>query len=40
MSIDSELKKEGIEVISKLDTLKVNSICTNIASKLWKMLKV
>ena len=34
MSINSELKKEGIEVISKLDTLKVNTICTNIASKL------
>ena len=27
MGINSELKKEGIEVISKLDTLKVNSIC-------------
>ncbi len=34
MSINSELKKEGIEIVSKLDTLKVNTICTNIASKL------
>ena len=34
MSINSELKKEGIEVVSKLDTLKVNTICSNIASKL------
>ena len=34
MSIKSDLKKDGIEVISKLDTLKINSIAKNIASKL------
>lgn len=34
MSTRSELKKEGIEVIRKLDTLKVNKIAINIASKL------
>ena len=34
MSIKSELRKEGIEVISQLNTLKVNSIATNIAKKL------
>ncbi len=34
MSIDSVLKKEGITVISKLDTIKVNTIAANIASKL------
>lgn len=34
MKIKSELRKEGIEVISQLNTLKVNSIATNIAQKL------
>ena len=34
MSIKSDLKKDGIEVIQKLDTLKINSIAKNIASKL------
>lgn len=34
MSINSDLKKEGIEVVSKLDTLKVNSIAKTIAEKL------
>ena len=34
MSIDNKLRKEGIEVISKLNTLTVNSIATNIAQKL------
>ena len=34
MNINSELKREGIEVVSKLNTLKVNSIATNIAQKL------
>ena len=34
MNINSELRKEGIEIISKLNTLKVNSIATNIAQKL------
>ena len=34
MSIKSELRREGIEVISKLNTLKVNSIAHNIAKTL------
>lgn len=34
MSIDSELKKEGIEVIKPLDTLSVISIAKNVATKL------
>ena len=34
MSIESDLKKDGIEVVEKLDTLKVNSIARNIAVKL------
>ena len=34
MSIKSDLRREGIEVISQLNTLKVNSIATNIAKKL------
>ncbi len=34
MSINSELKKEGIEVIKPLDTLSVISIAKNVATKL------
>lgn len=34
MSVESDLKKDGIEVVGKLDTLKVNSIAKNIASRL------
>lgn len=34
MNIESELRREGIEVITQLNTLKVNSIATNIAQKL------
>lgn len=34
MSIESDLKKDGIEVIEKLDTLKINSIARNISLKL------
>ncbi|MBD9159157.1 MAG: hypothetical protein EGQ16_04900 [Clostridiales bacterium] len=34
MSIESNLKKDGIEVVEKLDTLKVNSIARNISVKL------
>lgn len=34
MSNYSRLKKEGIEVIEQLDTLKVNTIAINVASKL------
>ena len=34
MNIDSELKKEGIEVVSKLSTLEVNTIARGVANKL------
>ena len=34
MSIESDLRKDGIEVIQKLDTLTVNTLARNIASKL------
>ena len=34
MSIKSDLKKDGIEVLERLDTLKINSIAKNIATKL------
>lgn len=34
MDIHSKLKKEGIEIVSQLDTLKVNTIAINVASKL------
>jgi len=34
MSIKSDLKKDGIEVISKLDTLVVNNIARNISRKI------
>ena len=34
MSIESDLRKDGIEVIEKLDTLKINSIANNISTKL------
>lgn len=34
MSIEQELKKEGIEVIKKIDTLTINSIAKNVAQKL------
>lgn len=34
MSIESDLKKDGIKVISKLDTLVVNNIARNIARKI------
>ena len=34
MSIESDLKKDGIKVISKLDTLVVNNIARNIAQKI------
>lgn len=36
MSIESDLKKDGIKVIKKLDTLKVNSLARNISIKLCK----
>ena len=34
MSIESDLMKDGIQVISKLDTLVVNNIARNIARKI------
>ena len=34
MSIESDLKKDGIEVIQKLDTLKINSMAMNISIKI------
>lgn len=34
MSIKSDLKKDGIEVVEKLNTLKINSIARNISIKL------
>ena len=34
MSIESDLKKDGITVVSKLDTLVVNNIARNIAKKI------
>lgn len=34
MSIESDLKKDGIEVVGKLDTLKINVMAKSIASKL------
>ena len=34
MSIENELKKEGIEVVSQLTTLEVNSVAKSIANKL------
>lgn len=34
MGTNSRLKKEGIEIVEQLDTLKVNTIAINIASKL------
>ena len=34
MSIKSDLKKDGIEVTEKLDTLKINSIARNISMKI------
>lgn len=36
MSVESDLKKDGIEVVQKLDTLKINSIARNIATRLCK----
>ena len=34
MSIESDLRKDGIEVIKKLNTLKINSIARNVSVKL------
>ncbi len=34
MSVESDLRKDGIEVTEKLDTLKINSIARNVSKKL------
>ena len=34
MSVESDLRKDGIEVVSKLDTLRINSIARNVSIKL------
>ena len=34
MSVESDLKKDGIEVIKKLDTLRVNSIARTVSNSL------
>ena len=34
MSIETDLKKDGIEVIKPLNTLKINSIAKNISEKI------
>ena len=33
MSIESDLKKDGIEVVRRLDTLSVNSLAHDVAEK-------
>ncbi len=34
MSIESDLKKDGIEIIGRLDTLSINSLAKNVADKI------
>ena len=34
MSVESDLKKDGIIITNKLDTLKINSIARNVAVKI------
>ena len=34
MSIETDLRKDGIEVLQKLDTLHINSIAKNVAESL------
>ena len=34
MNVESELKKDGIEIIGRLDTLSVNSISKSVAEKI------
>lgn len=34
MSIETDLKKDGIEVTETLDTLKINSLARNISQKI------
>ena len=34
MNIEAELKKDGIEVVEKLDTLTINSIAKKVSNKI------
>ena len=34
MNIEAELKKDGIEIVGRLDTLSVNSLAKNVAEKI------
>ena len=34
MNIETELKKDGIEIVGRLDTLSVNSLAKNVSSKI------
>ena len=34
MSVKSDLRKDGIEVIKKIDTLRTNSIARNVSIKI------
>lgn len=36
MNIEKDLKREGIEVINKLDTLSANSLASSVANRLCK----
>ncbi len=36
MNIEAELKKDGIEIVGRLDTLSVNSLAKNVSSKICK----
>lgn len=36
MNIESELKKDGIEIVGRLDTLSVNSLAKNVSEKICK----
>ena len=40
MSIETELKKDGINVVEELDTLKINNIAKNVAKKLANTLNL
>ena len=36
MNIEAELKKDGIEIVGRLDTLSVNSLAKNVSQKICK----
>ena len=36
MNVEAELRKDGIEIIGRLDTSSVNSISRNVAEKICK----